>query len=219
MPQALLEKDDLALIGSFVVSHLGHIRHMVELLNSVRQYKDPDHVRKNLGIMEVRDDYVLNLRNVDAAGDTVQEFSIPWRSIRDFLRHIGFENAPFDAMTGAISIAQSLFYSTDDKHGDELLGYYRQREWRITAGYYVNGTPRGRSLVDDERQILMKDDSRFWNRRLSDGKESFHRLDKAVALSEPDPQTLQEMMNRMIVPREIADEVRRLFDDVAIDSI
>ena len=77
MPQALSEQDYFALIGSFVVSHLGHIKHMVELLNSVSQYRDPDHVRKNLGTMQVRDDYVLNLRNVNATGDSVQEFKIP----------------------------------------------------------------------------------------------------------------------------------------------
>ena len=219
MPQALSEQDHLAVIGSFVVSHLGHIGHMIELLNSVGQYRDPDHVKKNLGIMEVRDDYVLNLRNVDAAGDTVQEFSIPWRSIRDFLQYIGFENAPFAAMTGAISIAQSLFYPTDDEHRDEWLGYYRQREWRITAGYYVNGRPRGRALVDGERQMLINADAHFWNREMTDGKESFSRLDKAVVLSDPDAQMLQEMINCVIVPEEIVDEVRQLFDDVAIDGI
>ena len=219
MPQALSEQDYFAIIGSFVVSHLGHIKHMVELLNTVGQYIDPNHVRKNLGTMEVRDDYVLNLRNVNEAGDIVQEFKIPWRSIRDFLSYIGFENAPFRAMTGAISIAQSLFYPTDDKHTDELLGYYRQREWRITAGYYVNGIPRGRPLVDGEKRMLMNADADFWNRRMSDGKEAFLRLDKAVVLSEPNPQMLLKMINRLIVAKEIADEAHELFDDVAIDSI
>ena len=210
MPQALSEQDYFTVIGSFLVSHLGHIKHMVELLNSVGQSRDPDHIRKNFEVMEVRDDYVLNLRNVNAAGDTIQEFTIPWRSIRNFLSFIGFENAPFDAMTGAISIAQSLFYPTDDNHTDELLGYYRQREWRITAGYYVNGIPRGRPLVDGEKRMLMNADSDFWNRRMSDGKEAFLRLDKAVVLSEPNPQMLRKMISRVIVPKEIGDEVHEI---------
>ena len=38
-------------------------------------------------------------------------------------------------MMGALSIAQALFYPTDDNHHDHELGYYRQREWRITADY------------------------------------------------------------------------------------
>ena len=219
IPQALSEHDHLALIGSFVVSHLNHIIHTIEKINSISQYRDPNYIRKHYGVTEIRDDCEFTLGNVDSSGNIVQEFKIPWHSIRDFLDYIGFENAPFDAMTGAVSIAQSLFYPTDNKHIDGLLGYYRQREWRITAGYYVNGVPRGRSLVEEEKQMLLKADAHFWNRQLNNGKEAFLRLDKAVVLSEPNPQMLRTMISRLIVPEEIADEAQELFDDVAIYNI
>ena len=87
---------------------------------------------------------LVTLRNGDESRGIVQEFQVPWKAIRDLLRFIGFETAPFNAMTGVTSIAQALFYPTDDDHYDQELGYYRQREWRITADYYVNGSPRGR---------------------------------------------------------------------------
>lgn len=219
IPQALSKDDHLALIGSFVVSHLNHILHTINQIHSIGQYRSPDYIERHHGVTEIQEDCEFNLRNVDSCGNIVQEFTIPWRSLRDFVDYIGFENAPFDAMTGAVSIAQSLFYPTDNKHIDEVLGYYRQREWRITAGYNVNGIPRGRPLVEDEKDALLDADKHFWNRQLADGKETFLRLDKAAVLSEPNQNILRKMMSRLIVPTEVADEVRKLFNDVAIDTI
>ena len=140
----------------------------------------------------MRDDYVLNLRNVNATGDSVQEFKIPWRSIRDFLRYIGFENAPFDAMTGAYPLhnrccilqttsAMTSYWATTDRESGA------SRQDTMSTESLV-----ARPLVDGEKRMLMNADSDFWTRRMSDGKEAFLRLDKAVVLSEPNPQTLRK---------------------------
>jgi len=153
MPQALSEQDHLALLGPFVVGHLGQIRSALDLLNQLRQFDDPAYIQ-SLGANSVADDCMVTLRNPDESGGTVQEFLVSWKAIRDLLSFIGFRRAPFDAMTGATSIAQALFYPTDDDHHDQELGYYRQREWRITADYHVNGAPRGRSLRDEEKDLL-----------------------------------------------------------------
>ena len=139
MPQALSKQDHLTLIGPFVVRLLDSIKHLLGSLNTLNQFKDP-------GAELIADDCMVTLTNGDESRGTLQEFQVPWHSIRDLLSFLTFENPPFDAMTGAISIAQSLFYPTDDDHVDERLGYYRQREWRITAGYSVNEIPRGRIL-------------------------------------------------------------------------
>lgn len=219
IPQALSKSDHLAIIGPFVVSHLNHIMHTIEKINSIGQYRDLNYIKKRHGVTEIPEDCEFNLRNVDSSGNTAQEFKVPWQFLRDFMDYLGFENAPFDAMRGAVSIAQSLFYPTDNRHIDEVLGYYRQREWRITAGYSVNGVPRGRSLAQEEKQALRDADEQFWNRQLGDANGSFSRLDKAVVLSEPNPRKLRKMMSRLIVPREVADEVCQLFDDVIIDTI
>jgi hypothetical protein len=213
MPQSLSEHDHLALLGPMIVSHLGYIKYLLEQLNRLAQLGDPEHIKSTYpGATHIADDCILTLENGDAArGTTVQTFQVPWSSIRDFLAYVGFENAPFSAMSGAAAITQSLFYPTDGEHVDERLGYYRQREWRITAGYSLNGIPRARDLTDLEKSNLLEIDSRFWSRALADDPGAFQRIDKAVALTQPGSADLLAMATRLIVPREALVEARKLF--------
>ena len=218
MPQALSEQDHMALLGAFLVSHTDHIRHTLEQLNFLNRFNDPAHVQNKFpGATRISDDCMFNLRNGDEERGTLQEFQVPWGAIKDLLSFIGFENAPFEAMTAVTSIAQSLFYPTDDEHVDELLGYYRQREWRITAGYFVNEAPRGRTLDENEKQFLIDLDNAFWKRALGYKNETFRRVDRAVSLSQPNPGDLFEMATRLIVPSEKIHETRQLFGDLSIE--
>ena len=211
MPQALSEQDHLALLGPFVVGHLGQIRHTLELLNQLGHLDDPAYVQ-DLGENVVADDCMVTLRNGDDSQGTVQESQIPWKVIRDLLSFIGFETAPFNAMTGATSIAQALFYPTDDDYHDQELGYYRQREWRITADYYVNGSPRARSLQDEEKKLLLELDESFWGRNTHPSKP-IPRVDEALALVQPAPAELLDKVIRIIVPDNFAGQARQSFGD------
>ena len=211
MPQALSEQDHLAMLGPFVVGHLDQIRHTLEQLNLLNRFNDPTYLQ-SLGASVVRDDCLVSLSNVDESGDSVQEFQVSWKAIRDFLSFIGFETAPFSAMTGVTSIAQALFYPTDDDHSDQVLGYYRQREWRITADYYVNGSPRGRSLEHEEKEQLLKLDKPFWGSNTALGG-SVHRVDQALALVEPTPAELLGLAVRIIVPCDFFDRARQIFGE------
>ena len=202
MPQALSEKDPLALLGPFVVGHLGQIQGTLESLRDLQ----------SLDAKTVAKDYVVPLNNVDQSGSTVQTFHVPWKAIKDILRFISFERAPFSAMLGVTSIAQALFYPTDDEHHDQQLGYYRQREWRITADYFVNGLPRGRNLHDDEKELLLRLDNPFWANSTLPGAPN-RRIDEAVALAQPEPEEFLRKVNRIIVPDDFADKARVIFGD------
>ena len=211
MPQALSEQDHLALLGPFVVGHLEQIRSTLDLLNQISQSGNPASVQSP-GANSIADDCIVTLRNGDESRGTVQEFQVPWKAIRDLLSFIGFERAPFNAMTGATSIAQALFYPTDDDHHDQELGYYRQREWRITAGYYVNGSPRGRSLQDDEKQLLRELDESFWGENTHPSK-GIPRVDEALALVQSAPDELLDKVTRIIVPDNFAGQARQIFGE------
>ena len=211
MPQALSEQDHLALLGPFVVGHLGQIRGTLDRLAQLGQYDDPAYLQ-SLGANFMADDCVVALRNVDESGNTVQEFQVPWNAIRDLLRFIGFETAPFNAMTGVTSIVQALFYPTDDDHHYQELGYYRQREWRITADYHVNGSPRGRSLQDEEKELLLEVDKYFWRGNTQQSKP-IPRVDEALALVQPTPAELLDKATRIIVPDEFSGQAREILGD------
>ena len=211
MPQALSEQDHLALLGPFVVGHLGQIRGTLEKLNQLDQYNDPAYLA-SIGANVMAEDCIVDLRNGDESRGIVQEFQVPWKMIKDFLSYIGFETAPFNAMIGATSIAQAMFYPTDDDHHDQELGYYRQREWRITADYYLNGCPRGRSLHDKEKELLLELDQLFWRRNTHSSKP-IPRVDDALVLVQPGPAELIDKVARIIVPDNFAIQARQEFGD------
>ena len=219
MPQALSKNDHLALIGSFVVSHLSHIKHMLQSLNNLKQGTDLDQLRKRYPeATSFADDCVITLANGDEQRGTIQEFKVPMTSVRDLLSFIGFENAPFPAMFGALSIVQSLFYPTDNEHIDEpALAYYRQREWRITADYSVNGQPRGTSLPPCEKERLLRADGYFWKHEMEFEDQKFRRVDKAVSLALPPPDDVRFLITRVLAPSEKVRQAEQLFADVPVE--
>ena len=219
MPQALSKNDHLALLGPFVVSHLSHIKHMLQNLNQLEQATDLDQWRKRYPeANSFADDCVFTLTNRNERRDTAQEFKVSMTSVRDLLSFIGFENAPFPAMLGALSIVQSLFYPTDNEHIDEpLLAYYKQREWRITADYSVNGQPRGALLPPFEQERLLQADGHFWKREMDFEDQKFRRVDKAVSLTLPSPEDVRSMITRVLAPSETVRQAEQLFADVSVE--
>lgn len=219
MPQALSKDDHCALIGPFVVSHLAHIKHMIESLDKLKQATDLNKAKERYPeARRFTDDCVFTLSNREEQRGTVQEFKVPITSVQDMLSFIGFENAPFAAMLGALSIVQSLFYPTDNDHLDEpILAYYGQREWRITADYSVNGQPRGASLTPSEQQRLLRADRHFWEREIHFEDQRFRRVDEAVSLALPRPEEVRSMIARVLVPSQRVTQAKRLFRDVPVE--
>ena len=219
MPQALSEHDHLALLGPITVSHLGHIEHTLRSLDNLHQHTDLEYLQRQYpNATRIDDECVFNLTNGDARRGIVQEFQIPFGSIRDILAYLEFENAPFQAMIGVLSIVQSLFYPTDDEHVDQPLTYYRQREWRITANYSVNGTPRGQPLSEEQKEDLLHIDGVFWNRTLSIEEQECRRADKALSLALPAIQQLLSMITRIVVPTELVEQTRGLYSGVLVED-
>ena len=216
MPQALSEQDHLALLGPFIVGHLDQIRRLLDKLFQLEQLSDLEYVQNHFG-KPVVDNHQLNLRNADESDNIVQEFPVSAAVIRNILRYLKFETAPFEAMTGVTSMAQSLFYPTDDEHHDEELGYYRQREWRITGDYYTNGMRRGRAPHDGEKTQLLGGDKSFWNRQVHSSHSTL-RVEEALVLTQPMPDELPNKVNRIIVPTDYFAQARELFDDRVVSS-
>ena len=213
MPQALSAQDPLALLGPFVVGHLGQVRSFLEKLNELDQLDSLAYWQaQNPEANSIADDCLVTLRNGDEPRGVVQEFEVPLKTIRGVLNYLDFETAPFDTMIGATTIAQAMFYPTDDDHHHQELGYYRQREWRITADYSVNGSPRGRNLGDEEKDLLLGLDESFWGKETHSSR-GLRRVDEALALIYPAPDELISIVRRLIVPDDFADDASETFGD------
>ena len=177
MAQTPQEDHHLGVVGSFVVSHMKAIDHVLGTLRTFEQI---------LLDKAVSEGCFVTLKNVDDQQGTVDEYKIPCTALTDLVRFLRFRNPTFSALTGATSIVQSLFYPTDNEHDGDVLGYYRQREWRITGGYSVNDQLRGRLLEDHEKQELIRTNPRFWEGEIaykdgvpSSADKTARRIDEA----------------------------------------
>jgi hypothetical protein len=126
---------------------------------------------------------------------------------------VGFRNAPFELMVGILSLTQNLFYPTDDERHDDQLAYYRQREWRITAGMRVGGVQHGHLATDADKKRLLEIDPKFWSKEETDKDGTFRRVDQAYVIDTFDGAPIAEVIERLIVPAECGSEAADLFGD------
>jgi hypothetical protein len=171
MPQHLKDDRKLSSVGATIVAELNDIKYTITQLHHMSQMVDPAHLLKSTpGATSVSEDCVINFQNADPDGNIVGSYPVPLKNVKDILTYIGYRNAPLDFMIGILSHVQSLFYPTDDQIHDELLAYYRQREWRIAAGIVVDGILHSRPISDEEKKYLLDIDTDFWVKEISDGK-------------------------------------------------
>lgn len=198
MPQHLKDDERFSSVGSTVVAELHDVKYSISILQKLSQLRGTD-----FAILE----------NTDEQNNSVALYQVPIENIQKLLHFIGYRNAPFELMLGALTHMQSLFYPTDDDLHDKQLEYYRQREWRLVAGLFLRGKPQARLLTDSEKQVLLGIDERFWSKELSDGEDTFRRVDDAFVIETFDGRHITEAISTVLVPPEAYDEARNMFGE------
>ena len=135
-----------------------------------------------------------------------------------------------DDILGALQGIGSLFYPTDKdyKNEHEDLYYFRQREWRIHSGIVVDGKRLDRELTLTEKKYLLSLDRRFYSKKIlyADKKkrarlagcsympfvvyESKTRPKKKTTEKSTVSKPVQELVQRIIVPKEALKEARAI---------
>jgi hypothetical protein len=88
-------------------------------------------------------------------------------AIRDYVALV--QGAPSQRLTelvGALRALSSLFYPTEHPQYTGLLGYYRQREWRLFSGPILAGRPTTTVTTPAQRDELLEIDASFFSRTL-----------------------------------------------------
>lgn len=170
----------LSQIATFCVNGVYHTKAVLTQLQQLKEMSDPAIAATKFGL-PVDPNYTLTLRNVDSTSKVDASYTVPSTHARQILQHVGFNNIPFDHSIGVLAIFLNMFYPTDNLHRGELLGYYRQREWRLMAGEInFNGHPMGRELSATEKFDLATIDPIFWNRPLLVEGKNVPRKDLAL---------------------------------------
>jgi hypothetical protein len=120
------------------------------------------------------------------------------------------QGLPYNEMLGALRSMASLFYPTDDLQRTDLLAYYRQREWRLFSGAFLNGKPTTNVTTAQQREELLTLDREFFSKELEfpDGKYSLAA--KAHYFSHVNDRHVLTYASRIITPPEQRDEARAI---------
>lgn len=117
---------------------------------------------------------------------------------------------PPDMLMRALEGVQRFFYPADDEKRDEILGYYREREWRIAGNIAIRGEEIMRLPSPEIIDRLVGIDPEFYGREFppNTGK----RLAESIlVLPGIEAKRLVQFVNRIIVPEEAIDKVAGLF--------
>jgi len=153
----------------------------------------------------------FNLQNTDPQGNVVATYAVPAANIDAVMKHIGYRNIPFDHSIGMLSVFLNIFYPTDNSHSGDLLGYYRQREWRLIGGEMkFNERPMARALTQLEADRLVSIDRNFWTRELVIDGNNRTRLALAQIYDPTDNWKFFDLVLNVFVPQSIEDEARAI---------
>jgi len=119
----------------------------------------------------------------------------------DLLSFLTEGNQPVINLHGALQALSGLFYPAEDLNYTNLLGYYRQREWRILANMAKDGVELTRSLDAGEMQSLLELDPEFFSEQLLFRTGIYYRrVDQCKLFEQLDGNPIIRYARRVIVP-------------------
>jgi hypothetical protein len=217
IPQQIEGDRGLSAVGASLVAHLNYARKTLDQLHNLAHNCQENVMlalakQNDPNVNSVSPDAVAKLNNVDEAGNVVATYEMPIKHVRQFLDFTGYNNAPYADMANAIRLVENLFYPTDDQIHDAALSYYRQREWRIIAGFGVpNHGDQARDLTQPERERLIAVDAAFWARQMQHEGQQFQRIERAKLIPANGHWNILRRANGIVCPASLAREVETRF--------
>jgi hypothetical protein len=205
--------NSLSQIATVCANAAWHTRHVLGQLQQLKEMSDPEAVLARHG-RPLAPNAVLTLRNNNPEGAIVAEYVVPAANVDAVMKHVGYRNIPFDHSVGMLTVFLKIFYPTDNLHTGELLGYYRQREWRlIGGGLQFNGRPIARALTQAEIERLQEIDAMFWRRELTVDDMRQPRYTLAQVYSPTDEWKFFDLVKNVFAPRPVAERVGEIVGD------
>lgn len=106
------------------------------------------------------------LLNVTNNGVVVAQTRCTIGAAEDLLQMLQTEIQPISALTGAIRALSGYFYPVDHEKYTGLLGYYRQREWRLLANMVRLGIPVTVPVEAADVEALLRINNEFFGREV-----------------------------------------------------
>ncbi len=132
----------------------------------------------------------------------------------DLIAFLRADAQPIQILRNALRAWSSFFYPAEDLTYTDLLGYYRQREWRIIANMSKSGQELNRPLEELEKEKLLELDPDFFDCELEFHSGIYKRVDQCVIFSELHGKPIIKYVRRVIVPSPVTSEVSRFLETI-----
>jgi hypothetical protein len=121
---------------------------------------------------------------------------------------------PPDILLPALEGMLKFFYPADDLRHDEVLRYYREREWRIAGNMAIRGVEMMRGPSPELIERLKALDTDFFSREFPP-KSGKSLAEGVFVLPGLGDKGILQMVNRVIVPTEAMPVVRAILKDLS----
>lgn len=131
---------------------------------------------------------------------------------QDLLMFLTNEIQPAWILAESLRALAGLFYPAEDLSYTNIMGYYRQREWRLVAGILNFGPNKTRKLSEEEIDCLLELDRDYFEKNEEYFTGTYRRVDKCEYFDEIDEINFIHYVRRVIVPGEALDDATNVLE-------
>jgi hypothetical protein len=145
-------------------------------------------------------------------GEVIGEIQCTVGAARDLLDAVQGGIQPLSALTAAVRALSGFFYPTDHPTYTDLLGYYRQREWKLLANLNHRGVPVTVPVDQQDVAALLDIDTEFFGRELEFPTGRKSRVSQCQLYKTFRGVAIVNSVRRVICPREVIAEVSQMLE-------
>lgn len=140
----------------------------------------------------------------------ISESRLTIGGFEDLAAILQYQTRPIAEIVAALQAISGFFYPTENLKYTEILGYYRQREWRIVANMMRHGVIVTDKPTESERQKLIELDESFFNSKSEYATGFFCKVDQCQFLRNIKGIKPIAFARRIIVPRNAIEPANAL---------
>ena len=140
--------------------------------------------------------------------------------VRTVLRLLTYGIQSFEVQLSNVRKFGGLFYPCERPGQEDLLTYYQQREWRILGGLMKEGVVGTRKPSEEEKQRLLTIDRDFFGKTIETRTRGPVPIaEECEFLTKVDDRHVLSYARRVICPKAVLDDARRLLDQGGLDKL
>jgi hypothetical protein len=142
--------------------------------------------------------------------DRFKDFSLDVKESRNTLEALSYGLTPPDMLEQSLYGLLHCFYPADNLRDNSALGYYRQREWRISHNFAIRGEEVMRRTSDEVIGRLMEIDADFFGRDFPTAAGTNSLAKECWIYPGVGGKRVLQMVRRVIVPGPAVERAREL---------